>query len=209
MKPLGLANLPREDIKHGASYLYDAKSCNASSLACAWLDAAPKENSHVAETGGSAAWLGSLSKQVKSSKSKKNSAAGNKRHARGPVSSLRSALQAQGNQLMRELAMPKFASVPYSNGMCHLHESPCMSMPNEMMLPPMRPPPGLEDVVASCGHPGMFHVMDSVGASPWAASPQGAGAAAYPCLLCTSSASQQTSSSFKAKPQNDGSRFLL
>lgn len=209
MKPLGPANLPREDSKHVASYLYDAKPCNVSSLACSWLDATPKENSHVAETAGSAAWLGSVSKKVKSSKSKKNSPSGNKCPGRAPVSSLRSALQAQGNQLMQELAMPMSATVPYSNGMCQRHESLCMSMPNDMMLPPMRPPPGLEDVVASCSHPGMFHSMDSMQATPWAASPQGAGAAAYPCLLRTSSASQQASNSFKAKPQEDGLWFML
>lgn len=210
VRPLGPANLPREGSKHGASCLYDAKSCDVTSLASAWLDAAPKENSHAAEMMGPGAWLGSVSNKVKSSKSKKNAnASGNKFPARGPVSSLRSALQAQGNQLMQELAMPMSASVPYSNEMCQWHESLCMSIPKDMLLPAIRPPPGLEDVVASRGHPGMFYAMDSMGASSWSASSQDEGAAAYPCLLRTSSASQQTSNSFKAKPQKDGSWFLL
>eukprot|EP00930_Biecheleria_cincta_P019352 TRINITY_DN14791_c0_g1_i1.p1 TRINITY_DN14791_c0_g1~~TRINITY_DN14791_c0_g1_i1.p1 ORF type:complete len:239 (-),score=48.74 TRINITY_DN14791_c0_g1_i1:283-999(-) len=218
VKQPGFVNTPRESLASGVSCLYDDKTCNVSSLASIWLDAAPigedslhnvsaltsewldaapiaKKSWHAAETAGSAAWLGSMSNNAKNSNAKKNSPAfGKKKPAKEPVSDLRSALRAQGNQLMQELAMPKSASVPCSNQMqmCQWQESLCMTIPKDMMSSPsIRPPPGLEDYVTSYGPPGMLHSMDPMETMSWTAKTPVAGDAAYPCLLRTSSARQK------------------
>lgn len=196
--------MPCEDRTKSVSCLYEAETRNTSSLASMWVDAAPtgKESLHAAETVGQGAFLGYASKKAKSCKTKtKSNAVGNKFPAAEPVGSLRSALRAQGNQLMQELSMPKSANLPYSNEVRQWHDSLCMTIPRDMMLTPFRPPPGLEDVVASRGPPGVFHAPE---ANPWTVSPQDAGAAEYPCLLRASPKSHKISSPFEAALEKEG-----
>eukprot|EP00931_Biecheleriopsis_adriatica_P001083 TRINITY_DN10128_c0_g2_i1.p1 TRINITY_DN10128_c0_g2~~TRINITY_DN10128_c0_g2_i1.p1 ORF type:complete len:209 (-),score=30.70 TRINITY_DN10128_c0_g2_i1:126-752(-) len=186
MKPAGFPSKPWEDSTDSGSCCSDAGVSNASGVSTvarggSCFESLPATKLEVpVEADSMPKKSGKRSRGFKGT-GKSNTKADILPRANGPVSSLRSALRSQGNQIMHDL-LPKGPPGVW-------HAQPAVRTANEeAMMLSVRPPPGLEDgAVQSESRLGNFIPQGvpgawNAGAEEWDANRE---VGLHPCSLST------------------------
>eukprot|EP00931_Biecheleriopsis_adriatica_P059416 TRINITY_DN35555_c0_g1_i1.p1 TRINITY_DN35555_c0_g1~~TRINITY_DN35555_c0_g1_i1.p1 ORF type:complete len:215 (-),score=36.92 TRINITY_DN35555_c0_g1_i1:113-757(-) len=185
LMPPGFLSKPGEDSTDGGSCCSDVDASSSAAGGSSCMESLPAANPEI--PGHEVPVVRDSSTENFGNKPRGCKGKGKSRGNETPVSSLRSALRSQGNQIMHDL-MPKAGQMTHKTKPGR-HNSPDMAITSTVPTPSFRPPPGLEDVDtnqqgmphaagAIRGLPGVWHLQPAA----WTTSEE---AGMYPCWTST------------------------